>query len=87
MNTFNLALIFNDGNAVATIVCHNENKLDRQSIIYHASEGIAECAGKTMSPETFAHIVCKKIRENCDCQALVINADAATHISSETKAT
>ena len=81
MTTFNLALIFGNGMAVTTIVCHNENGLNTEDIMIRASEGLVECEGVMCSPTEYANIVCKKINDNCNCTAVVVNADVSTHIS------
>lgn len=82
MNTFNLAIIFGDADAVFTIVCASENPIDKAQINRVATKHFHHFA--LLGGGNFDQIISRianGIKRECNCDAVIVRADCACMIT------
>ena len=86
MYTFNLALVFGHGEAVIMIVCASEEPIDQAAVNVAASRAFQEALSSSDDMDKLIGHIMRRIEEECDCQAVKVEADAACFIARLEKA-
>lgn len=86
MYTFNLGLVFGRGEAVIMIVCASEEPIDQAAVNVAASRAFQEAVSFCDSTDKVIGHIMRRIEEECDCQTVKVEADAACFIARLEKA-
>lgn len=77
MHTFNLGFVFAPVDNVIIIVCASEDPIDRQEVMQISQKYFNQGMAMFHHPvEVMRHII-KGIKEECGCEAVMVNADCA----------
>lgn len=75
--TFNLGMIFHNGAAASIIVCHSDSPIDRQSVVNTATERLQIGLSTKINPREVLSFIVEGIKQECDLDVVLVNADAA----------
>ena len=80
MNTFNLGLVFGNGEIVCIIVCGSENPIDRTEVNRVATKYFNVGTTTKTNLNDVINSVVDGIRRECGIDAVVVNADVSCMI-------